>query len=83
MPDNGIKLKKGGIGAILGSPEMAALADEWARKVAAQIGPEAEVEGYTTDRQAASVKVPAHLQARDGALTKAAAAVGLTVSAKK
>lgn len=39
----------------------------------------ARVHRYTTDRQKAVVSVPAARQAKDGALTKAAAAVGLTV----
>ena len=37
---------------------------------------------YTTDRGAAAVMVPAEEQARDGALTRAAAAVGLEVKQK-
>ena len=36
-----------------------------------------------TDRARASVKVPAEVQAKDGALTRAAASVGLEVVARK
>lgn len=53
-----------------------------ARRVAAAAGPDAVVEEYTTDRAAAVVKVPADQQARDGVLTKAAAAAGLEVRSK-
>lgn len=53
-----------------------------ARQVADQIGEDATVEEYTTDRAAASVAVPAERQAKDGALTRAAAAAGLEVRAK-
>lgn len=41
-----------------------------------------EIRSYTTDRGAASVTVPALLQARDGVLTRAASAVGLEVRTK-
>jgi hypothetical protein len=40
------------------------------------------VDEYTTDRAAASVSVPAELQATLGVLTKAAAKVGLEVQSK-
>lgn len=59
------------------------LINETAQKLAASIGPEANVETYSTDRAAASVSVPAHMQAKDGALTKAAASLGLAVTLKK
>lgn len=52
------------------------------RQVAANAGPDAEVEEYTTDRAAASVSVPADQQAKDGVLTRAAAAAGLDVRLK-
>jgi hypothetical protein len=83
MPDNGIKLDRKGIAELLKSDAFAALTNETARKIASDIGPDAEVEAYTTDRKAASVKVPAERQARDGALTRAASANGLTVTAKR
>ncbi|MFD3431155.1 hypothetical protein [Nocardia fluminea] len=50
-----------------------------AKRVAAAAGKGARVRMYATDRQKADVSVPAHRQAKDGALTKAAAAVGLIV----
>ncbi|WP_280441198.1 hypothetical protein [Nocardia brasiliensis] len=53
-----------------------------AHAIAAEVGEDAEVSEYTTDREAASVRVPAHRQARDGALTRAAAALGLEIKAK-
>lgn len=68
-----------GIGEILNSSEAAAIVNGLARDIAAQVGDDAEVDEYTTDRRAASVSVPADRQTRDGALTRAAAAVGLIV----
>lgn len=53
-----------------------------AAEVAAQAGPDAEVDRYTTDRAAAAVSVPADQQAADGVLTRAAAAAGLEVRVK-
>lgn len=51
-----------------------------AQRMAAAVDAEdVEVGEYTTDRNAASVSVPAEAQARDGALTRAAARVGLEV----
>ena len=73
------RLDRRGVGEVLKSAEAAALINETARSVASQAGDGAEVEEYTTDRNAASVSVPAERQARDGALTRAAAAVGLEV----
>lgn len=52
------------------------------RQVASGAGDEAEVDFYTTDRAAASVRVPAAQQAKNGALTRAASAAGLEVRAK-
>lgn len=57
--------------------------DALARQVADHAGKDAEFEKYTTDRAAASVSVPAHQQAKDGVLTRAAAASGLEVRLKK
>lgn len=53
-----------------------------ARLVADKVEGDAYVSRYTTDRRAASVTVPAEDQARDGALTRACAAVGLPFKAK-
>lgn len=54
-----------------------------ASQVAALAGSDAEVDEYTTDRAAAAVRVPADQQAKDGVLTRAAAAAGLEVRLKK
>jgi hypothetical protein len=62
----------------LAAPHINAIAE----KIGAQAGDDAEVEPYTTDRAAASVTVPAHQQAKDGVLTRAASAAGLEVRAK-
>lgn len=53
-----------------------------ADQIADQIGQGAKVKIYTTDRAAASVSVPAEMQAKDGVLTRAAAAAGLEVRPK-
>lgn len=53
-----------------------------ADQIAAEAGEGATVETYVTDRAVAAVRVPADAQAKDGVLTKAAAAVGLPVVAK-
>ena len=82
MPDDGFKLNTKG-GAEVLKTLAADLVNETAQKLAAAIGSEASVEPYTTDRAAASVGVPAHMQAKDGALTKAAASLGLEVTPKK
>lgn len=68
------------IGEIL-KTQTQGLVNDWAKKVAATI-PGAELEEYTTDRQAAKVRVPAHQQAKDGALTRAAAGLGLVINQK-
>ena len=52
---------------------------ELTRQVAASSGDDAEFEMFTTDRIGGSVRVPAEQQARDGVLTRAAAAAGLEV----
>lgn len=53
-----------------------------ADQIADEIGEGAKVTIYTTDRAAASVSVPAEMQAKDGVLTRAAAAAGLEVRPK-
>lgn len=64
--------------------EMSApLIAETAAQVAAAAGPGAEVKMRVTDRARASVTVPAEAQAVDGVLTRAAAAAGLEVVARK
>ncbi|MCQ4119883.1 hypothetical protein [Rhodococcus tibetensis] len=75
----GFRLNYAGVAKILKSDEYAARINALAREIAREVGDDAEVEEYTTDRRAAKVSVPAARQARDGALTRAAAAVGLEV----
>jgi hypothetical protein len=60
----------------------AAQTNALAHAIAEQIGEDAFVHEYTTDRSAAAVLVPTPVQAREGALTRAAAALGLEVKAK-
>lgn len=56
-----------------------------ANKIAAATGVDvdAEVQEYRTDRAVASVVVSADDQAADGVLSRAASAVGITISARK
>jgi hypothetical protein len=61
----------------------AAEIDALAKKVTDEAGPHAVFHEYTTDRAAAVVSVPAGLQAKDGVLTRAAAAAGLEVRLTK
>lgn len=68
-----------GLEELLKSPAVGAIAKRLADRMAEQIGDDADVNEFVTDRAGASVGVPAHLQTRDGALTRAAAAVGLQV----
>lgn len=86
------RLNKKGVGAILKDHKLAAAVTSVAQGLGAavrtQVGPDVtvHVDEYTTDRGAAAVVI-AHrdgvaMQASDGALTKAAAAVGLTVTSK-
>lgn len=58
--------------------------NDLARQVATNVGEDidVEVEPYSTDRAAASVSVPAHEQAKDGVLTRAASGAGLEVKLK-
>lgn len=81
MASSSFKLNRAGGAEVL--KQLAADAvNDLAQQVAASAGPDAEVSKYTTDRAAAAVSVPAEQQARDGALTRAAAAAGLEVRAK-
>lgn len=90
-----ITIDYAGIGEILKSREMAAAIDDLADDIAAgvrdgiadpDIAAAVGVESYTTDRAAAAVTIahPAGLaiQAKHGALTRAAAAAGLDVKAR-
>ncbi|WP_280265346.1 hypothetical protein [Nocardia wallacei] len=76
-----VTLHKANVGRILRQQfrdEVNALA----HALAEQIGDDAMVDEYTTDRAAAGVRVPTERQTVDGALTRAAAALGLEVRAK-
>lgn len=80
-----VRLDHAEIARLLRSAEFRAVTNDAARRVAEAAGGRSKgaiVEEYTTDRVAASVKVPAARQARRGALTRAAAAVGLEVRAR-
>lgn len=80
-PQRPVRLDHRGIEITLTSPEFAAAVNAAAGAIAAEIGPDALVDEYTTDRRAAAVTVPAERQTRDGALTRAAARAGLDVKA--
>jgi hypothetical protein len=74
-----VRVDSGGIRKILKAAPMRAVVNAAARRVAAGAGPSASVREYTTDREAASVAVPAEQQAIHGRLTRAAAQAGLEV----
>lgn len=77
-----VRLNRREIRRQLQSPEFRAVTTEAAEKLAQRAGGRRKgvfVDEYTTDRQAAAVKLPAIRQTRNGALTRAAAAVGLEV----
>lgn len=82
------KLDRAGIRQLLKSSGTRDLVHEAARTVADRVNVDADivVDDYTTDRVASSVTIkhPAALlwQVRDGALTRAAASVGLEVTEK-
>ncbi len=86
------RLNRAGVSKILKSAELSgkvtAVAEQLGAAVRGQVDPDVEVKvtPYTTDRGAAAVAIADYrgvaLQASDGALTKAAAAVGLTVTSK-
>lgn len=85
MPTEGVKIRldSKAIRTLLQKdPAINGMVDSAAKVLAANIGESAEVDDYQTDRAAAAVSVPAEDQARDGALTRAAAAVGLKVKVK-
>lgn len=82
MARKGVRLNRKGGAKLLKSPEFKTRIDAVANGIAQDIGEGASVESYTTDRGAAAVSVPADMQARDGALTRAAASAGLDVRTK-
>jgi hypothetical protein len=82
MARQGVRLNRRAVGNLLKSDAVARVVNEAAARIAAEAGENAEVEQYTTDREAAAVLVPAEEQARDGTLTRAAAAAGYEVKQK-
>ncbi|UVT24972.1 hypothetical protein NXT08_22485 [Rhodococcus pyridinivorans] len=89
---NTFRLDRAGVGEILKSDPVRAMCNGVAEQVAgivrAEVGDDVEVlvRPYTLDRAAASVVIAdpegALMQARDGNLTRAAAAVGLEVRSR-
>ncbi|WP_280185829.1 MULTISPECIES: hypothetical protein [Nocardia] len=78
-----VRLNHQAIAKLLKSDALAQLANDAAIRVAAASGSDnVHVDRYTTDRGAAAVVVPAEEQARDGVLTRGAAAAGLEVKPK-
>lgn len=81
-----VKLDYRGIGEVLKSQEMADMVTSAAKDIASKVSVDAPVvvNDYTTDRQAAAVTIASDegltMQARDGALTKAAGAIGAEVT---
>lgn len=77
-----VKLNRAEIKRLLKSQEFRDLTNDAARKIGEHAGGSRNgvvVNEYTTDREAAAVRVPAIQQTRRGALTRAAAAAGLTI----
>ncbi|WP_146099169.1 hypothetical protein [Nocardia nova] len=86
MPGPSFKLNRRGVREILNSSEMSELmtsaAEQAGEAASAELegeGIEVEVTAYSTDRAAASIAVPVWAQAHRGALTRAAASLGLEV----
>lgn len=83
MANPRVELNRAGVSAILKSDGVRAMTNAAARRLAAAITgvdeDDIDIGEYTTDRGASSVSVPAEAQARDGALTRAAARIGLEV----
>lgn len=63
-------------------PAIRQMVDGGAAALANAVTGDAEIDDYTTDRAAAGVRVAAEDQAKSGALTKAAASIGLEVKVK-
>lgn len=78
-----LKIDKKAIAALAKGAAAQSVVTEVANSIAAAAGPGAEVREYTTDRAVASVAVAADDQAADGVLSRAAAAAGITISARK
>ena len=78
-----LTIDKKAIAEIAKGAEAQAVVTEVANKIAAAVEADAEVQEYRTDRAVASVAVSADDQAADGVLSRAASAVGITISAGK
>lgn len=79
MAKQGFKRNAKTISKILKTdPKLQAAVRAAAEKVVAEIGDEASIVEYETDRFVAGVRVGADRQARDGVATRAAGATGLT-----
>lgn len=79
MAKQGFKRNAKTVGNILkNDPKLKAAVRAAAEKVAKNIGDEATIIEYETDRYVAGVQVGADRQAKDGVATRAAGAVGLT-----
>ena len=80
-----VRLNHAGIAKLLKSAEFREMTNREARALGEAAGGSSKgvkVDEYTTDRSAASVKVPAARQAKSGALTRAASSRGLEVRQK-
>lgn len=74
-----IKLRSAGFAALAKGAGARAVVTKVAQGIAADVEG-GTVDEYTTDRAVAAAKVPAYKQARNGALTRAAARNGISVS---
>jgi hypothetical protein len=88
MANGDVSLDHKGIAAMLKTPAFHAVVNEAAAAIQSAArelvgGTPVPMHEYTSDRAAASVSVLAPMQAKHGALTKAAANVGLEVKDKK
>lgn len=81
MSTANVRLNTAAVGQVL-KKAFAPLVNEAADEIASHAGPDAIVDDYTTDRNAAAVLIPAEQQATDGTLTRAAAAAGFAVRQK-
>lgn len=75
-----LRIDRRAIAKIAKSAEAQQVVAAAARKIADAAGDDAEVDEYMTDRRSAAVKVPAHQQATDGALSRAASSAGITIT---
>lgn len=84
-PPGRVRLDHAGIAKLLKSQPVRDMTNRAAREIGQAAGGSAKgvkVDEYTTDRGAASVKVPKPRQVKSGALTRAAASRGLEVRQK-